>query len=98
MGAAPIHFHCAVARRNQWFDSHAHRLSGQRGIRAFYRYPDGHDTIVRTGRVRGDEIERDYGQRTLLNKYEYRCSCGHIGWTKHRDVLRYPIEEEIHGG
>jgi hypothetical protein len=101
MGAAPISFVCPVARRNQTVDYDGYHdeeaRTGRRvSIRPYYRYPGGHTKIVRTGRVRGlhgDGVlpEKDYGSRTTRNQYEYRCECGHVGWSKHVDILRRPL-------
>lgn len=49
-------------------------------------------SVVRTGREKGEHRFDTYN-RTLSYRVEYRCACGHVGWTNHRDVLRYPIEE-----
>lgn len=24
--------------------------------------------------------------------HEYRCECGHVGWSRHRGVVRLPLE------
>ena len=53
--------------------------------------PRGH-TVVRTGRTR---YVGKGGQRMDVYRHEYRCACGHVGWTKHKDILRYPIEEKV---
>lgn len=54
------------------------------------RFPDGHENIVRTGRAR---LVGYPGVRSLGTAWQYRCECGHVGWSKHVDVLRCPIEE-----
>lgn len=49
--------------------------------------PHGGTYLLRTGRTkpyRGG----NKGARGLLTFYEYACiTCGHVGWTRHKDVL-----------
>ena len=47
----------------------------------------------RTGRIKPYRPSSQ-GIRTMHTAYEYRCSCGHVGWSAHRDVLRCPPEIE----
>ncbi len=49
--------------------------------------------VTRTGRTRPYIAARGsaLGVRSLLSSHEYRCSCDHIGWTNHMDILRLPI-------
>ena len=54
------------------------------------RFPLGHEEIIRTGRIR--YIGKG-SVRSLATAHEYVCECGHVGWSKHRDILRYPLEE-----
>jgi hypothetical protein len=82
----PIYFICYKARRNQRYDS------SRPYSRANYSYPPGHEEIVRTGRTRGIPPGTQHA-RTLPERHEYRCECGHTGWTRHSDVLRFPLEE-----
>jgi hypothetical protein len=49
-----------------------------------------HGDYVRTGRVR--TRASGGGVRTLRDAHEYRCRCGHVGWSRHKGVLRYPVE------
>lgn len=93
---SPIYFHCPVARRNQIFDGWGYRQSGGGSVRNFYRYPPGHDEIVRTGATKPRPRTRTtpaIGTRQMHTSHQYRCECGHVGWTTHQDILRYPIEE-----
>ena len=71
----PIWFMCSVQRRARVWPG---------------AYPPGHD-VVRTGRVRGNPTVGGYSRSLHGGTVEYRCSCGHVGWTKHADILRYPI-------
>lgn len=46
--------------------------------------------VTRTGRTRRHRTERGsvLGLRSLSADHEYQCSCGHVGWTNHSDVLK----------
>ena len=54
------------------------------------RKPGEHD-VARTGRTRPNP-SRNRGARVLASEHEYRCSCGHVGWTRHIDILYTPVE------
>jgi hypothetical protein len=72
----PNWFVCTVARRTRhWPDP----------------FPPGHDRIVRTGRTRPAPSPTKGHPRKLRESHEYRCECGHVGWSCHIDILRYPI-------
>lgn len=74
---SPIFFVCPAARRTRnWRDP----------------YPPGHDRIVRTGRTKPNNRSGPKGLRSLHTLHEYRCECGHVGWTNHIDIERYPKE------
>ena len=45
--------------------------------------------ITRTGRTK-KRYFRAMGIRMLPELHAYYCSCGHAGWTAHKDILRYP--------
>lgn len=85
----PNSFVCYVARRSQTFDP----VLGKTSSRLGYRYPPGHDRIVRTGRERPlASGQRGRGNpRALQYQVEYRCVCGYVGWTRLRDVLQKPV-------
>lgn len=76
----PISFICPVARRNRalWSGPDKGRL------------PEGHDTIVRTGRTKPRRHDGKGHPRALDTYYEYRCECGYVGWTTHKDILIRP--------
>lgn len=79
----PIYFKCAAERRER--------------SSIYVQVADGiRHVVVRTGRTRGPGLDREVGTtaygRMMLNAHEYRCSCGHIGWTKHHGILRKPLE------
>lgn len=73
----PVYFICPVARRN-------------RDIRT-WAAPPGHRRIVRTGRTKPMPPGRAH-PRKLNTSHEYRCGCGHVGWSSHVDIARYPVE------
>lgn len=77
MGDSPISFQCSAGRRNISW-----RDRGER---------NEHE-VVRTGRTKPNPSRRR-GQRTLGELHEYECSCGHIGWTKHVEILYRPLKE-----
>lgn len=72
----PLYFMCHVERRAKW------RIRDNATARAWLH--ERHSPIVRTGKIR-----RNVGgnTRTLSDAYQYRCACGHVGWTRHRDIL-----------
>ncbi len=43
-----------------------------------------------TGRTRPYRNKRYsmLGTRSMSTSYEYRCSCGHVGWSNHADLAR----------
>lgn len=73
----PNWFICPVARRNRALWS-----GPDRGA-----LPPGHDVIVLTGRTRRAPSTGKGHPRKLDRSYEYRCECGHVGWTCNADVL-----------
>lgn len=79
----PLMFRCAQQRRDRmWPDS--------------YDATDHLHLVVRTGRTRGPGVEHEMPtySRMMQTSHEYRCSCGHVGWTRHNGILRRPIEGE----
>ncbi len=78
MGDTPHYLNCPVARRNRDFRTG--------------HLPGGH-VIRRTGRTKPRTTRRP-GQRTLDTSHEYRCTCGHVGWTTHMDILQRPLTKE----
>lgn len=43
-----------------------------------------------TGRTRPTRARRhsSLGSRSTLTDREYRCECGHVGWSNHEDLAR----------
>lgn len=76
----PSYFICPVARRDRDFLTWA--------------LPSGHSQIVRTGRTRPYRGHGSRHPRMLDTAHEYRCECGHVGWSAHRGVLYHPVEEK----
>lgn len=81
----PIAFVCPVARRER-------DVVWRAGSGPSYAVPDGHARIERTGRTRAKRDGRARG-RSLDTLHEFRCECGHVGWSRHVGILRYPVEE-----
>jgi hypothetical protein len=82
MGETPMWFECPVARRFYSADS---------GLQRVVR---GTHHTARTGRTKPKphrSDRRNTGHRTLGVYHEYRCSCGHVGWSSHVDVARLPL-------
>jgi len=49
--------------------------------------------LVRTGKVRGEPKSYGSHMRMLGEHYQYEClDCGHIGWSKHIDILHKPLK------
>jgi hypothetical protein len=67
----PIAFACAVARREKAADE------------LLRRQPRRHDVVL-TGRERPARINRNARMDSVTR--EYRCSCGHVGWSRHIDL------------
>lgn len=87
MGAAPFQFVCPVARRNRegvWSGGNVPT------------YPKGHDRIVRTGRTKPRPHDGKRSSRNLPDRHEFRCECGHVGWSAHAGILRHPVQTPGH--
>lgn len=80
----PLHLKCAQCKKQTkrtW-------LSGGRII-----YTSLTGRLVRTGKVRGEP--KPYGShlRMLGEHHQYEClDCGHVGWTRHVDILHKPLK------
>jgi len=48
-----------------------------------------------TGRTRPYRHKRysTLGTRSMSTSYEYRCECGHVGWSNHADLARLANDE-----
>jgi hypothetical protein len=44
--------------------------------------------ITLTGRTRPYRPKRMIGSRSEFTSFEYECSCGHVGWSNHKDLAR----------
>lgn len=77
----PLTFQCAICRRSRYC----------RGLFMAHRC---RHTQVRTGRTRPLTRQQQGrgGPRVLQHRVEYRCECGHVGWSRHVDVERLPLE------
>lgn len=94
MGAAPHFFHCPKARQNQRWDGHTFGRDRHGRPVPAYRIPlRGHD-VVRTGRTKPAPRMRSGATRRAADglSHEFRCSCGHVGWSCHFQILEKPLE------
>lgn len=97
----PLDFYCAKAREIYYgsrsprsrssFDlaSHVQDISDTTRGRAQHQ-------VVRTGRTR-PLLKSQEGKghpRALQYRVEYACSCGHVGWSRHKGVERLEIAAE----
>ena len=73
----PLYFKCAECRRR------CHNPVA--GV-----YNCAHQQM-RTGRTRKRKVRNNTG-RMLDVAHEYTCSCGHIGWSRHVDVLLLKLD------
>lgn len=48
------------------------------------------ETVTLTGRTKPypQRAHHTLGARSTRTSYEYRCSCGHVGWSNHVDLAR----------
>ena len=86
----PNTFVCHKQRRDQGWDPERGKTSARMGY--FYR---GDHKVQRTGRTKPlASSQQGHGHpRALKYQVEYTCSCGHVGWTRLRDILYKPLEE-----
>lgn len=69
----PIAFACAVERRERIWHDISQSLPKEHRVT-----PTGRTKARRTrGHIRHGNVAR-----------EYRCSCGHVGWSNHKDLGR----------
>ena len=74
---SPVWFVCWRGRQTwKWEDKMRH-------VRMF-------DNITLTGRTRPYKSPKGsaLGVRSTLTSREYRCECGHVGWSNHVDLER----------
>jgi len=62
------------------------------------RYYQDHAKVQVTGRTKRHYTGQcsALGQRSSRISREYRCECGHVGWSNHRDLgaLRYQLDPD----
>lgn len=73
----PLFFHCPKYRSARATEREAAYLAFM--LRA-------HREITLTGRTR--KVRKPNGQRMTKTAREYRCTCGHVGWSRHVDLER----------
>lgn len=47
------------------------------------------ESVVRTGQTRPTPTSKR-GKGASRVTRQYRCGCGHVGWSSHRDLRRFP--------
>jgi hypothetical protein len=72
----PIAFRCWRCRRR----SPAHRVWAKQ-----YRYYHGRNVVV-TGRTK--DVGRASIRMDLVSR-EYKCDCGYVGWSRHKDLAHW---------
>lgn len=73
----PLYFNCPNYRRLDWRTRTSRDAENHR--------------VVRTGRTKPRRWDGNQGLRTLDTAHEYRCRCGHVGWTTHCDIESAPL-------
>ena len=66
-----------------WFSCAACRRRGSRG---------GHNFQL-TGRTKPYRSSGALGSRSTATSREYRCTCGHVGWSNHIDLERFAVRQ-----
>lgn len=76
----PITFKCSECRKSGGAYAPERRRMGLNTVRTGRTAP-----LASSQRGRG-------GARVMQERHEYRCNtCSHVGWTRHKDILRKPI-------
>lgn len=73
---SPTWFACYQARKIWYFDDVTRTVRERKGHR-----------VTLTGRTKPNPSRRRNGRVSDLLR-EYRCSCGHVGWSSHCDLER----------
>lgn len=76
---SPFRFRCHMARKS-WHA--AHRLHPEALVRVLHE-------VTLTGRTRPyrNRYHAIVGRSTVVAR-EYRCTCGHVGWSNHSDLSK----------
>ena len=80
----PISFRCWVQRKGAKI-----HLYPRTSKISYITYPEDH-AGVRTGRKRPNQ---QGNLRMMTTAHEYKCECGHVGWSKHPGVLYLPLAQ-----
>jgi hypothetical protein len=78
----PIWFQCAKARRI-WYGP---RSSAAGATRTALERSEHHTEL--TGRTRPTPHTGKGHPRKSWTTFEYRCTCGHVGWSSHKNLER----------
>jgi hypothetical protein len=88
----PIYFHCAKARRIYYGaraprSNHPHDL-GQwyEDVERTHAERDRH-VVKLTGKTKPTPQGKGHPRKSWTT-YQYECSCGHVGWSSHKDLER----------
>jgi hypothetical protein len=82
MGSTPYNFACAKCKRGA-----SNRKQHCRNTATGQLMREGRHRFSTTGRRTKQKWKRGDTHRSCLHRYEYRCvTCGHVGWSSHRDV------------
>lgn len=74
----PISFQCFAYRRDTYWRSRSQERENLH-------------VVTRTGRTKRAPSPGKGHPRKLAESHEYVCSCGHQGWSCHRDIMRKPL-------
>lgn len=84
----PLWFVCPIERRNLNGGVRSYRAMVESGYEVVER---ARHTVTRTGRTKPWRPNGKLHHRMLTEHHEYECTCGHRGWTRQRDILRFPL-------
>lgn len=70
----PINFMCPKLRTIYWRDRTDDRAARHQGV-------------TLTGRVKRMKTGKGHPRKSWTS-FEYRCACGHAGWSSHKDLER----------
>lgn len=79
----PMFFMCAKARQIWWQDSGRTTLERRQHVTEL------------TGRTRPTKRNGKGHPRKSWTTFEYRCTCGHVGWSSHIELERQAQRERI---
>ena len=91
----PLWFKCPT-ERDEYNQAWSRERAVNRGTTSLREipYPRRHK-ITRTGKTKASyQRQGNHHPRTLFRAHQYQChTCGHVGWTILKDVMRCPLED-----